>query len=124
MSEVFKGDLGKIPEKRRKQICTCPSPCQVFLTIVADTDFILCANQAREFAFDILRPLGIMSSVNTVRRPFWTTKDEDYIRHYLEEFGQHPGAYKCMAEHLGRTYHAVKTHVGDMRKAGKLPPKE
>lgn len=118
--QVFKGDLNKLPVKRQKQICLCNKPCNSFITIVGQEDFIMCEAAARDHAFDILRILEILLDVYTKPAPFWTTKDEAYVLDYFKKHGQHNGAYRIIAKHLGRSRDAVKNKVLKMRREGRL----
>lgn len=116
---VFKGKLDDLPSKRKRQICKCVDRCSAFITIVGQEDFILCEAEAREHAFQVLRTLGIFSDIYTKPTPFWTTKDEQFIIDYIAKHGVHNGAYRIIAEHLGRSRDATKNKILRMRKEGK-----
>lgn len=117
--QYFKGAMADLPVKRQKSICKCPTLCTNFINIIGMTDFILCEGVAREYAYDILRTLGLHSDIYQKPKPFWTTKDEQYILDYFAEHGHHTGAYQIIGKHLGRSRDAVKNKVLKMRKEGK-----
>lgn len=120
LPEVYKGQLCRIPERRRKTICQCDIPCKFFITIVGQEDFVLCEKIGRNHALDILSTLGVITDIKTVPTPFWTTKEEKFVIDYFKKHGQHNGAYRIIGVQLGRSRDAVKNKVRSMKKEGKI----
>lgn len=118
--KCLKGDLASLPAKRQRKICKCSTRCNNFITIVADEDVIMCEGEAREYAYDILRTLGLYSDVYQKPKALWTTKDEQFIIKYYAEHGSHNGAYEIIGRHLGRSREAVKRRITRMRKEKRL----
>ncbi|WLR53568.1 hypothetical protein LC048_13650 [Mesobacillus subterraneus] len=129
---IQKGDLTKLSGKRRNSICGCETKCKVFFTFITDnndSDYILCAGDAKQFGFEILEMIGAVKSGIMFIGPnrAWTGEEERLIENYFKEHDcfddngrvRH-GINRGLAEVLGRTREQVKEKVKRMRKEGKL----
>jgi hypothetical protein len=126
---ITKGDLTLLPIKRQKIICKCKSTCEEVYTFSMDDDFMLCGNDAKEFAFRILEIKGLV----TQKRAFpkskygWTTEMERFVINYIKEencIAENGkvkfGTYSLIGEMLGKTRAAVKDKVNHLRRAGRI----
>lgn len=124
-----KGDLTALHGRRRNAICGCKKQCRVFYTFInedQDTDFILCAEDAKAFAFEILDSLGLLQNHQYVKG-VWSVDDEHLIKRYIKENKPYDerghlqkGTIRELSEILGKTYKQVKGKIYTMRRAGKL----
>lgn len=129
---IQKGDLTALPGKRRNAICRCEKRCTefyTFTTVAKNTDFILCAGDARQFGFEILEMQGAVKSGIMFIGPnrAWTGEEERIIEKYfiendcIDDKGRvRNGINTGLAEVLGRTRQQVKEKVKRMRKEGKI----
>jgi hypothetical protein len=125
-----KGDLTKLPNKRQKKVCGCTPRCKEFITITTEEeDLMICRTDAKEFAFELLEMLGLV----TEKRAFpkskrgWTTEQERFVIKYLKEENcindkgkVKDGTYTLIGEMLSKSREQVKDKVGHLRKAGRL----
>jgi hypothetical protein len=125
---IVKGDLTKLPKRRQKKICGCSLTCTEFYTFNTEDEFILCAGDAKKFAFEILEQLGIISK--TLAFPYsvsgWTTMQEHLIKKFLSDPNVYYngkvkyGTYSRLGEMLGKSREQVKKKIQHMQKEGKL----
>lgn len=78
---IQKGDLTALPGKRRNNICGCENKCTEFYTFTTykeNSDFILCASDAKQFGFEILEMIGAIKSGVMFIGPnrAWTGEEE------------------------------------------------
>lgn len=129
---ITKGDLTALPGKRRNSICGCEKRCTEFYTFTTykdDSDFILCAGDAKHFGFEILEMMGAVKSGIMFIGPnrAWTGEEERIIEKYfkehdcIDERGRvRNGINSGLAEVLGRNRIQVRDKVKRMRKEGKI----
>jgi hypothetical protein len=127
---LSKGDLSKLPKKRIKKVCGCSPTCTEFITITTEEeDLMLCRTDAKEFAFEMLELLGLV----TEKRAFpkskrgWTTEQERFVIKYLKEENciqengkVKDGTYSLIGEMLEKSREQVKDKVNHLRKAGRI----
>lgn len=124
------GLLNRMPEKRRKKICECSTPCNEFITISTENeDVMLCAAKAKEFAFEILEKVGTVTK-NLAFPPTkwgWTTEQERILIKFLKEESCYSengkvkyGTYKLLGELLGKSRSAINDKVKYLRRMGRL----
>jgi len=126
---ISKGDLTKLGPKRQSKICGCNPKCKEFYTFSIDVeDFILCATDSRQFAFEVLESLGVVTSKLAFPHSLfgWTTEQERFIKEFLNDNSAYYngkvkyGTYSLIAEMLGKTRGQVKSKIQHMQKEGKL----
>lgn len=129
---IAKGDLTKVPGKRRNVICGCENRCTefyTFTTLKEGSDFMMCAGDAKQFGFEILEMIGAVKSGIMFIGPnrAWTGEEERIIEKYFKEHDcidengrvRH-GINVGLAEVLGRNRQQVKEKVKRMRKVGRI----
>jgi hypothetical protein len=126
---LTKGDLTKLSLKKQKKICGCVTLCQEFYNFTTDDDdFILCAGDARQFAFELLEIMGLVTKkcAFPTSKWGWTTEQEEFVKKYLKDKNAYYngkvkyGTYSLIAEMLGKTREQVKNKIQHMQKEGKL----
>lgn len=123
-----KGDLNKLPKTRQRKVCGCNDPCQTFITFSHNSDFLLCEQDAKEFAFEILAELGVLTKKLAFPKSKygWTTEQEQFVIRYLKD--EHClqngrvkyGTYSILGEMLGKSREQVKNKIQHMKKEKKL----
>lgn len=128
---LTKGQLNRMPEKRRKKICQCQRPCQYFFNISTENDdVILCETDAKQFVYELLQLLG-MADEQKIDFPQskrgWTFAQENFVLKFLKEEKcmkengfMKDGTYNMLSEMLGKTKAQIKDKVYHFRKAGRL----
>jgi hypothetical protein len=129
---IQKGDLTKLPSKRRNNICGCQTSCREFFTFTTysdDSDFILCAGDAKQFGFEILEKAGVVTQSHAFPKSKrgWTTEQERFVikyikeNHRIDENGRmKDGTYTLIGEMLGKTREQVKDKVNHLRRFGRV----
>lgn len=126
---ITKGDLTKLHHNRQKIICGCEPKCTEFYTFSTEEDFILCTTDAKQFAFELLEELGIVTKKLAFPKSKygWTMEQERFIQRYFKEepiFREDGkikyGTYSMLGEMLGKTREQVKNKIQSMQKEGKL----
>lgn len=126
-----KGDLRRLPLARQKAICGCAKQCEVFITFTGkrENDFMLCAEDAKQFGFEILEMLEIVTkSLAFPKSKYgWTTEQERFVINYIKKnkrIGQDGrilnGTYTLIGEMLGKSREQIKDKVNHLRRAGRL----
>lgn len=118
-------EVSLIANTTKRKKCRCKPACTVlvqFIDIDGDALKTMCANDARQFSFDILSQL-IHSNPNTQktlrsRRQDWKEDEAELERLYNEGY-----SYAKIQMILGRTYHSVAHKLERMIKEKKLVPR-
>jgi hypothetical protein len=127
---IQKGEMAKLHSKRQAALCGCQPRCRYFYTFTEhEHDWILCARDAQQFAFEILEQLDLVTKKLAFPKSKvgWTTEQEHFIiryfqdEHCFEENGKVKyGTYSLLGEMLGKTRDQVKLKIQHMSKEGKL----
>ena len=126
---LMKGDLTKLPKNRQKKICGCPTLCTEFYTFsLENDDFMLCAGDTRQFAFEMMSELGLMTKklAFPTSKWGWTTEQEEFVKKYLKDKSAYYngkvkyGTYSLIGEMLGKSREQVKNKIQHMQKEGKI----
>lgn len=127
---IQKGEMAKLHIRRQAAICECQPRCSSFYTFTErDHDWILCSQDAQQFAFEILEQLELVTKKLAFPKSKvgWTTEQEQFIIRYFRTetcFDENKkvkyGTYSLLGEMLGKTRDQVKLKVQHMVKEGKL----
>jgi hypothetical protein len=126
---LTKGDLTKLSLKKQKKICGCVILCNEFYNYSTDDDdFILCAGDSRQFAFELLEKLGLVTKKMAfpTSKWGWTTEQEEFVKRYLKDKNAYYngkvkyGTYSLIGEMIGKSREQVKEKIKYLREAGRL----
>jgi hypothetical protein len=127
---ITKGELEKLHVRRQKKICGCSPMCKEFINISTEKeDVMLCVTDAKQFSFEMLEQLGLVTQKHAFPQSKWgwTTEQERFLIKYLkeedclDEKGKVKfGTYALLGEMLSKTRSAVKDKANHLRKAGRI----
>jgi hypothetical protein len=128
---VHKGEMEQLYPAMQGKICKCERRCRRYVSVNTDREgFMMCEMAAKEYAFEILHALDVVSEKKAFPQSVkgWTTEQERFIKKYITENNVimpdgklKYGTCSLLAEMLMKTRDQVKDKIRLMRREGKLP---
>jgi hypothetical protein len=106
------------PMTRGAKFCKCDPRCSHYIEI----DYIgrLCETQAMDFAIKVI---NLAKGTNLSKGTYtngWTTKQETYLKEWVENKGVKYGDYSAIGAIIGKTGNQVRRKVQRLEQVGRI----